>query len=99
MQIKKESKKKIKKGRVVFTLEAPEAKEVSLVGDFNDWNAKKHPMKRNRKGDLEKIVMLPPGTYEYKYLVDGQWRNDPRNDAFSYNCFGTQNNVVTVGPK
>ena len=99
MKIKEKSKEKIKKGRVVFTLEAPKANEASLVGDFNDWNAKKHPMKRHGKGDWEKIVILPPGKYEYKYLVDGQWRNDPRNDAFSHNCFGTQNNVMTIGPK
>ncbi len=99
MQTKGKSKEKAKKGRVLFTLEAPEAKETFLVGDFNDWDAKKHPMKKRKRGDWEKIVMLPPGTYEYKYLVDGEWWNDPRNEALSQNCFGTHNNVVTIGPK
>ncbi len=99
MLIKGKTKEKTKKGRVVFSLEAPEAKEAFLVGDFNDWNTKKHPMKRDKRGDWEKIVMLPPGTYEYKFLVDGEWWNDPRNQAFSQNCFGTQNNVMTISPK
>ena len=99
MLIKGKTKEKTKKGRVVFSLEAPQAKEAFLVGDFNDWNTKKHPMKRAKKGDWKKIVMLPPGTYEYKFLVDGEWWNDPRNQTISQNRFGTLNNVMTIIPK
>ncbi len=99
MLIKGKTKEKTKKGRVVFSLEAPEAKEAFLVGNFNDWNTKKHPMRRDKKGDWEKTVMLSPGTYEYKFFVDGEWWNDPRNQALSQNDFGTQNNVMTINPK
>ena len=96
--LKKRLKEKIEKRRVVFILEAPEAKEAILVGDFNNWEAKTHPMKMRKKRVWEKIVMLPPGKYEYKFLVDGEWRNDPQNEASSQNCFGTQNNVMTIRP-
>ncbi|MDY6973201.1 MAG: glycogen-binding domain-containing protein [Thermodesulfobacteriota bacterium] len=43
--------------------------------------------------------MLYPERYEYRFLVDGQWYNDPQNDLTCPNCFGTQNNVILVGRK
>jgi len=90
------SKPKVKRQRIVLSLEAPEAKEVILMGDFNNWNSKIHPMKINEDGLWKKIVMLPPGKYEYKFLVDGQWWHDPSNAYVCINCFGTQNNVLVV---
>ncbi len=96
MVSKGKPKKKIQRRRVVFTLEAPGAKEAILMGDFNNWNAKIHPMKKVKRGVWEKVVMLPPARYEYKFLVDGEWRNDPKNEAFCQNCFGTQNNIVII---
>jgi len=96
---KKKSEQKTKRRRVTFSLEASEARQVKLMGDFNQWDAKVHPMKRDENGVWNKSVMLTPGRYEYKFLVDGRWRNDPRNEAFSQNCFGTQNNVMSIGPK
>jgi 1,4-alpha-glucan branching enzyme len=93
---KGKSQKKIKRRRVTLTLKAPKAKEVILMGDFNKWNAKNHPMKRIKGGVWEKIVMLPPGRHEYKFLVDGQWWTDPKNEQMCYNCFGTQNSVIVI---
>lgn len=93
---KKKRKKKTQKGKITFKLEASEAKEAILVGDFNSWDVKKHRMKRDKKGRWTKIVTLSPGNYEYKFLVDGQWQNDPSNDELVPNSFGTLNNVLTV---
>lgn len=90
------SEKKPKRRRVTFSLEAPEAKEAMLMGDFNKWNPKAHPMKRIKGGVWEKIVTLPPGRYEYKFLVDARWQNDPKNDQVCPNSFGTQNNVLII---
>ena len=67
-----------------------------MVGDFNSWDLKKHTMKKNKKGRWTKIVTLAPGGYEYKYLIDGQWQNDPNNDQVVHNSFGTLNNHLTV---
>jgi 1,4-alpha-glucan branching enzyme len=89
-------KQKIKRRRVTFSLEAMEAKEVLLMGDFNDWTTKTHPMKRNGNGMWNKTVMLPVGTYEYKFLIDGHWRLDPQNNQTCLNSFGSQNNVLKL---
>ena len=87
---------KQKRRRVVFSFEFPDAKEVYLVGDFNEWNLTKHPMKRNTKGLWEKILMLYPGRYEYKFMVDGEWQLNMNNDWKCINCFGTYNNIIKV---
>ena len=93
---KKKQKQKSEKRRITFKLEASQASEAILVGDFNGWDAKKHRMKRDNKGRWTKIVTLSPGSYEYKVLVDGQWQNDPGNDQMVPNSFGTLNNILTV---
>ena len=90
------SKQKIKRKRWTFSLNAAEAKEVVLMGDFNNWSPEKHPMQRDENGMWNKAVMLSPGNYEYKFLVDGQWREDPRNDHLCPNCFGTYNSVIKL---
>ena len=90
------SKQKIKRRRVTFSFETSDAKEVILMGDFNNWNAKKHPMKRNGNGMWNKSVVIPPGRYEYKFLVDRQWEEDPQNDQTCLNYFGTYNNVFNL---
>ena len=92
-------KAKPKRRRTLFHLEAPEAGEVFLVGDFNNWDVQKHPMKKEENGVLKKITLLLPGRYEYKYLVDGRWQNDSASDRFCVNCFGTQNNIIEVKPE
>ena len=94
---KRKEKEKIKKRRIILALKAPKAKEVILMGDFNKWNAKTHPMKRMKAGAWEKIVMCPPGRYEYKFLVDGKWWTDPKSEQTCYNCFGTENSGMVIG--
>jgi len=89
-------KEKSNKRRMTFALEAPTAKEVMLGGDFNNWDAIAHPMKKDQNGVWKKTLMLPPARYEYKFLVDGRWQNDPKNNMTCPNCFGTQNNVIKV---
>lgn len=90
------SKQQIKRRRVTFSFESSDAEEVILMGDFNNWNAKKHPMKNNGNGIWNKSVLIPPGRYEYKFLVDRQWKKDPHNDQTCLNCFGTYNNVINL---
>jgi len=80
----------------VFTLKAPDAKIVFLGGDFNEWNEKKHLMKKDPKGLWKKEVMLLPGRYEYKFLVDGRWQIDPENRQLCQNDYGTLNHVIVV---
>jgi len=84
------------KRKMTFSLDAPDAKEVILMGDFNKWDRKRHPMEKNAKGLWNKIVMLSIGRYEYKFLVDGEWLHDPKNDQVFYNQHGTLNSVIIV---
>ncbi|RPI71302.1 MAG: hypothetical protein EHM45_23770, partial [Desulfobacteraceae bacterium] len=69
-----------KKKKIQFQLSLPEAQNVSLAGDFNDWDVNAHPLKKQANGNGEKkwrtVLYLSPGIYEYRYLVDGEWRND-----------------------
>lgn len=90
------SERKPKKRKVTFSLRSPDAKEVILMGDFNRWNPKVHPMKKNKNGVWEKMTFLFPGTYEYRFMVDKHWKNDPNNNQTRTNRFGTINNVIVV---
>lgn len=87
----------VKRQRVTFSYESAEAKEVFLMGDFNDWNPKTHPMKNEGKGVWKKTLMLSPEKYEYRFLVDGEWRTD-RKQGMCPNCFGSTNNYIVVSP-
>jgi 1,4-alpha-glucan branching enzyme len=93
---KVKSKQTTKRRRVTFSLEATEAEEVVLMGDFNKWNPETHPMKNDGNGIWNKTVTLVPGQYEYKFLIDGNWREDPRNDQACPNCFGSLNSILNL---
>jgi 1,4-alpha-glucan branching enzyme len=93
---KKKKEKKIKRRRVTFSLDAPNAQVVILMGDFNQWNEKTHPMKKGDDSGWKKFIMVPPGRYEYRFLVDGEWGNDPNNSQVCSNSFGTLNNFLVV---
>lgn len=90
------SDKGVKKRRIKITLEAPDATEVLLLGDFNQWNPKAHRMRQEYNGTWSKILMLPSGRYEYKFLVDGEWQEDPEASLRNVNCFGSHNSVLIV---
>jgi hypothetical protein len=88
-----------KRRKITFQYENAGAQQVILVGDFNEWNVKKHPMISDGKGRWEKNILLIPGTYEYKFIVDGHWKRDPGNKEYCANSFGTSNSVLRVNPK
>lgn len=90
------SKQPIIKRKITFFFEAADARNVDLVGEFNNWKAGVHPMKKNKNGKWVKPLMLPAGKFEYKFLVDDTWVLDPQNERKCDNCFGTQNNIVNV---
>lgn len=79
-----------------FRLSAPQAKKVSVAGNFNGWNTKKNMARKDLKGNWIAKVSLEPGKYEYKFFVDGSWWNDPNCKTFVGNAFGTQNCLVEV---
>jgi 1,4-alpha-glucan branching enzyme len=59
-----------------FTFYRPAAKRVFLVGDFNSWKPTEMPLMRGENGYWRGVVKLPPGTFRFRYLADGQWYVD-----------------------
>jgi hypothetical protein len=86
----------IKTVNVIFALLEPDAKQVSLCGDFNGWASHATPMKRHGDGHWETTVALAPGRYQYKLIVDGEWIADPLARENVWNQHGTLNSVVEV---
>lgn len=82
-----------------FVLVEPRAANVSLVGDFNDWDATRTPMHRAAGDGLwSAVVSLQPGRYRYAFLIDGRhWLADPAAPTASDDDFGAPSSVVTVG--
>lgn len=95
-------KQAIQQGKVMkVTFEThplPEAEEVYLVGDFNDWNETSHPMKKRKKdGCFTLAVKLEPGQeYSFRYLVDGEWHNEWEADKYAPNPYEGDNSVVVT---
>jgi len=73
-----------------------EAREVLLTGDFNGWNGSPLPLAKRPDGVWTATLKLAPGEYQYRLLVDGQWRDHPEAARRVPNPFGSQNCVLTV---
>lgn len=83
---------------VLFVAHAPGAGAVQLAGDFNNWQPDITPMMRaDQDARFHAHLPLAPGRYRYRYVIDGQWSNDPHNNYVEANPFGELNNVVEVG--
>ena len=81
----------------VFAITAPGASSVSLVGDFTHWQEKPIALKPTGSGQWKVSVSLAPGTYHYRFLVDGEWRDDPECTLRVANPFGSEDAVRNVG--
>jgi len=79
-----------------FRLKAPLAKSVKLAGNFTDWEKQPLDMDKTEHGVWRLILPLPPGYHPYRFIVDGQWCDDPQASLHAPNPFGTQNAVKVV---
>jgi hypothetical protein len=82
--------------KIEFVLEAPSARSVKLAGDFTDWGKFPLDLMQSEDGVWFSVVPLTPGQYSYRFIVDGQWCDDPRSIQHVSNPFGTENAVLTV---
>jgi 1,4-alpha-glucan branching enzyme len=89
-------KQKTPKQKVAFSYKAPEAKTVLLAGDFTGWQQAPVVLKKDKSGVWKKTIPLPPGRYEYRLLVDGEWQDDPECPIRQPNQFGGENCVCVV---
>lgn len=93
-------KQAVKRKRVKFEIEAAPKSQVFLAGTFNDWSdsAKELSYKEDSECHVG-TLLLEPGEYEYKFIIDGDWQIDAENPNFTQNKIGTLNSVVKVeGP-
>jgi 1,4-alpha-glucan branching enzyme len=82
--------------QVTFKLDAPFAGQVFLAGEFNDWSPTAQPMEKGDAGVWTTSIVLSPGKYLYKFVVDGTWMEDPENPDTVADPYGGNNSVITV---
>jgi hypothetical protein len=83
-------------GSVVFRIYAPGAGDVRVIGTFNEWMSEATPLRKRADGWWEARVVLTKGTYEYAYLVDGEYVTPPESLISVDDGFGRQNGVIEV---
>jgi len=81
---------------VIFTIEAPGAKSVYVTGSFNDWSLDDTCRMQERNGEWEAQIPLRAGLYKYQFIVDGVWKEDPKNEQKERNSFGDINSLIEV---
>lgn len=95
---KKAAKAAAPKGtRVLFHVRAEAGSKVYIAGCFNDWNPTSKPMTdKDGTGDYSVTLTLKPGTYQYKFVINGTWCADPECTEWVPNDMGTLNSVCVV---
>jgi 1,4-alpha-glucan branching enzyme len=83
-------------GGVRFSIEAPHAQDVRVTGEFTDWSFEGIEMRRDEQGVWSVVLEIPPGSYEYRFILDGVWVKDPAHFESVTNEFGQENSVVVV---
>jgi hypothetical protein len=86
----------LEKQEIVLTFFAPEAGGVHVAGTFNGWRAHDQPLKNTGAGKWVVRLMLRSGQYEYRFIVDGRWSEDPRAGQRAANPYGGFNSVLLV---
>ena len=83
--------------QVKFKYRTEPGADVYIVGSFNDWNPRQTRLRdESGNGRYQASLALAPGRYEYKFVVNGKWRIDPKCQDPIVNRFNTLNGVVTV---
>lgn len=81
---------------VNFTCVAPQARRVTLMGDFNDWDPAAHPMKRQPDGAWTLQMQISHGPHHYLFCIDGAPALDPRAQGVARNERNEKVSLITV---
>lgn len=95
---KTKSGQRSKAGQLQIEFHDAQAHEVCIAGTFNDWHPGVTPMLHLSHDRWVKMLALPPGRYEYQFVVDGKWVCDPAAAEKVPNPFGGFNAVLVVPP-
>ena len=83
-------------GGVRFTIEAPHTQDVRVTGEFSSWSYEGITLEPGPDGIWSRVIEVPPGAYEYRFILDGVWVKDPNNLESVTNDYGQENSVVVV---
>lgn len=81
---------------VTFVAMYPHAKRVEIAGEFNGWSPESTPLEKSGDGRWFTRLNLDSGRYQYRYVVDGRWQQDPYNAKSVQNEFGEMNSVLEM---
>lgn len=83
--------------RVTFSVRAEIGSKVFVAGSFNNWDATAKQLEDKKgTGLYTAIVVLPKGTHEYKFVINGAWCADPECKDWVQNDVGSYNSVKIV---
>jgi chromosome partitioning protein len=95
-EILKEQLLTMKMSEIVLTVSAPEAKEVYVAGDFNNWQLDDNARMKQDNGNWRKSLNLTNGKYRYRFVIDGVWTEDTGNPAKETNPFGSVDSLIEI---
>lgn len=75
-------------GGILFQIASKNARWVEIAGDFNHW-IPEPLVRRSDEGVWQKVIPMAPGTFRYKYIIDGEWQIDPYLPTQMLNAYGT----------
>lgn len=82
--------------KVIFSVAAPAANEAYLVGDFNGWSMNEGSRMNRDNGGFKKELPLAPGRYRYRFVIDGNWIEDPNNPVQELNPYGQLDSLIEI---
>ncbi|MDD5166864.1 MAG: AAA family ATPase [Candidatus Omnitrophica bacterium] len=82
---------------IVLSISAPQASQVHVTGDFNGWKISDDTRMEHVNGSWNKKLNLKGGKYRYRFVVDGQWIEDPNNLAKEMNPYGQMDSLLEIG--
>lgn len=82
--------------RVVLSYHHFTGRDLQIAGDFNDWIPDYRVETRTFNGTVQKVLKIPPGAYQYRVIIDGEWQEDPVNPVRVPNDMGGTNSVLRV---
>jgi len=88
-----------KLNEVTVSINAPQAKEVYVAGDFNNWILDNKSRMEQHNGSWVKKLPLKSGRYHYRFVVDGKWTEDPNNSNREINPYGEMDSLLEVQAK
>jgi len=95
MAIKKQYLKSKPICKVTFSVPAKQADKVAVAGNFNEWDTEAVTLKKLKNGTFKGTLDLEKdNSYEFKYVIDGEWQNEEQADSYVWNEYAASENSV-----